>query len=42
LAPEGNKYPGLGESLAQATIKVLNLESTPGEAVDEVLGSIED
>jgi hypothetical protein len=40
LKSDISDYPSLGEVMAQATIKVLNREITPGEAADEVLASI--
>jgi ABC-type glycerol-3-phosphate transport system substrate-binding protein len=40
VIPDISEYPGLGEALVQATIKVLKQDITPGEAVDEVLASI--
>lgn len=40
LTPEIDDYPGLGEALTQATIKVLTQDITPGEAADEVLAAI--
>jgi ABC-type glycerol-3-phosphate transport system substrate-binding protein len=42
MLPEYSDYPGLGEALVQATIKIFNQEITPGEAVEEVLASLEE
>jgi ABC-type glycerol-3-phosphate transport system substrate-binding protein len=42
MLPEYSDDPGLGEALAQVTIKILYQEITPGEAVQEVLTSLED
>jgi ABC-type glycerol-3-phosphate transport system substrate-binding protein len=42
MLPQLSDYPVLGEALAQATIRVFTQKITPGEAVEEVLASLED
>lgn len=42
MLPDYSDYPGLGEALVQATIKIFNQEIIPGEAVEEVLASLEE